>query len=93
MSDMSPYRPQPPVVVPKSAGLAILMSFFVIGLGSMYAGKVGKGVMLLVAAVISAILTTVLIGFVLLPVFWIWGMVAANNDVNEWNRAHGMISG
>jgi TM2 domain-containing membrane protein YozV len=79
-------------VQPHSAALAVVASFFVPGLGSMLNEKVGKGVWILVGYFVSIVLCFVLIGFLLAPAMWIYGMVAANNDANKWNRAHGILS-
>lgn len=75
-----------------SAALAVIASFFIPGLGSMLNEKVGKGVGILAAYIVSAILVVVVIGFIAAPAVWIWGMVAANNDAHKWNRAHGIMS-
>jgi hypothetical protein len=79
-------------VQPHSPGLGVLASFFVPGLGSMLNEKVGKGIGILSCHIVSAILCFFLVGFITLPVVWIWGMVAANNDAHAWNRAHGIMS-
>lgn len=79
-------------VQPHSAALAVVASFFVPGLGSMLNEKVGKGVGILAAYVVSVVLIFILIGIITAPAVWIWGMVAANNDANRWNRAHGVMS-
>jgi TM2 domain-containing membrane protein YozV len=100
---MQEYRaPVPPVSVgqpvgyqqvqPHSAGLAVVASFFIPGLGSMLNDKVGKGIGILVFSILAWISAAFLIGFVLGPAVWIWGMVAANNDARQWNRAHGIVS-
>jgi TM2 domain-containing membrane protein YozV len=79
-------------VQPHSAGLAVVASFFIPGLGSMLNDKVGKGIGILLLSIFAWISAAVLIGFVLGPAVWIWGMVAANNDARQWNRAHGIMS-
>jgi len=79
-------------VQPHSAGIAVLASFFVPGLGSMLNEKVGKGVGILACYIVAVILCFVLVGFIVAPAVWIWGMVAGNNDANQWNRQHGILS-
>jgi TM2 domain-containing membrane protein YozV len=79
-------------VQPHSAALAVVASFFIPGLGSMLNEKVGKGIGILAAYVVSVVLIFVVIGFIAAPAVWIWGMVAANNDAHKWNRAHGIMS-
>lgn len=79
-------------VAPRSAGIAVLASFFLPGLGSMINGKVGKGLLILGCYIVSAILCLFVVGFVLAPACWIWGMVAGAGDANRWNRANGILS-
>jgi TM2 domain-containing membrane protein YozV len=98
---LAPYQqPYPPgygaapvmQVVPKNAGVALLISFFLPGVGSMYAGKTTAGVIILIGYIISWVLTVVLIGFVGVFVFWIWGMINSYHGAQEWNRARGIES-
>jgi TM2 domain-containing membrane protein YozV len=84
-----PYRP---AVQPRSAALAVIASFFIPGLGSMINNRVGKGLLILGCQILACALCLVAIGFVLSPAVWIWGMIAANNDVRAWNRRHGIMS-
>ena len=98
------YQPQPyaqypppqyqqyPQVAPKSAALGLIVSIFIPGVGSMMAGKVGEGIGILAGWLIGWFLCLVLIGFVIMPVFWIWGLVAAYQDAVKWNRDHGIVS-
>ncbi len=79
-------------VQPHSAALAVVASFFIPGLGSMLNEQVGKGVLILCCYFVAVISCFILIGFIAAPAVWIWGMVAANNDVHQWNRAHGIMS-
>lgn len=79
-------------VQPHNAALAVIASFFIPGLGSMLNEKVGKGIGILACYVVSVILVFFLVGLIAAPAVWIWGMVAANNDVHKWNRAHGIMS-
>jgi TM2 domain-containing membrane protein YozV len=79
-------------VVPKNAGVALLISFFLPGVGSMYAGKTTTGVIILVGYIISWVLTIVIIGFVGLFGFWVWGLIDAYQAAQAWNRARGIES-
>jgi TM2 domain-containing membrane protein YozV len=84
----------PPVmqVVPKNAGIALLISFFLPGVGSLYAGKTNTGVIILIGYIISWILTIVIIGFVGVFGFWVWGLIDAYQAAQSWNRARGIDS-
>lgn len=83
-----PYR----VVVPRNTFLAVLASFFVPGLGSMINGKIAKGILILSCYLISWLLCFFVVGFILFPACWIWGMIAGARDARKWNTAHGIIS-
>ncbi|MDH7578179.1 MAG: hypothetical protein QHH75_10265 [Bacillota bacterium] len=73
----------------KNPGLAAILSFFIVGLGQIYNGQIGKGIALMVAAVISGLLCTILIGFILLPVVWIYGIWDAYKTAERINRGGG----
>jgi TM2 domain-containing membrane protein YozV len=97
----APYQqPYPPAygaplgmqVVPKNAGIALLISFFIPGVGSLYAGKTSTGVIILIGYIISWVLTLVIIGFVGVFGFWVWGMIDAYQAAQAWNRARGIES-
>jgi len=84
---------QPPVqVAPRSPALGLIVSFFLPGVGSMMAGKTGKGIGILAGYMFGWLLCLVFIGFIVMPIFWIWGMVAAYRDAVAWNRERGIIS-
>jgi TM2 domain-containing membrane protein YozV len=98
----APYPPPPAgypppgypayAVAPKSPGLALLASFFIPGLGSMINGEVGKGVAILVGYLVSAALTLVVVGYVGMLAFWLWGMVDGYRGAQRWNARHGIYS-
>ena len=86
-----PY-PMPSQVAAKNPAVALLVSFFIPGVGSMMNGEVGKGVGILAGYVVSLFLTVVLIGIVGVIGFWIWGMVDAYQGAQKWNAQHGIVS-
>jgi TM2 domain-containing membrane protein YozV len=91
-----PY-PQPPhvpqmAIVPKNPVLALIVSFFIPGVGSMVNGEIGKGVGILVGWIVSFLLTIIVIGFLGMLGFWIWGMVDAYTGAQKWNARHGILS-
>ncbi len=79
-------------VAPKSPAVALVASFLVAGLGTMLNGEVGKGLLIVGAYVVSILLMFVLIGFLMAPAVWIWGMVDAYHGAQKWNLAHGIVS-
>lgn len=103
-NEMSPrgrheYRPQPPappqppmMVVPRSVGAALALGLFLPGVGNMYAGRPGKGAVILACTLVAWVSTAVVIGFLLAPACHVWGAWTASNDARRWNQAHGIIS-
>jgi TM2 domain-containing membrane protein YozV len=73
------------VVAEKSPGLAAVLSFFWAGLGQIYNGEISKGILLMVAYVISCVLMAVVIGFITTPILWIYGMVDAYRTAEKFN--------
>jgi TM2 domain-containing membrane protein YozV len=69
------------LVDPKNAGIALLISFFIPGVGSLYAGKTSTGVIILDGYIVSWLLTLIIIGFVGVFGFWVWGMIDAHQAV------------
>lgn len=84
----------PPVmqVMPKNPAIALLISFFIPGVGSMYAGKTNTGVIILVCYIVALGLSFLLIGVPFAIGLWIWGMIDAYKAAQVWNQAHGIVS-
>ena len=61
----------------KSAGIAAIASFIVPGLGQIYCGQIGRGIMILIGFIISCFLIIVVIGLILAPIAWIWNIYDA----------------
>jgi TM2 domain-containing membrane protein YozV len=61
----------------KSTGIAAIASFVIPGLGQIYCGKIGRGIMILIGAIICCLLIIVVIGIILAPIFWIWNVYDA----------------
>ena len=76
---------QPPKFY-KNPSVATILSFFFMGLGQIYNGQVGKGILFIILYGISIALTFVIIGFITTPILWIWGMVDANNSAKRINE-------
>jgi len=69
----------------KNPGLAAVASFFFAGLGQIYNGEIGKGVLLMVVQVINIFLCFVGIGLITYPVTWIYGMWDAYKTAEKIN--------
>ncbi|RPF49606.1 hypothetical protein EDD75_0425 [Thermodesulfitimonas autotrophica] len=70
----------------KNPGLAAVLSFFIAGLGQIYNGQIGKGIGLMVAEILSWLLCAVVVGFVLLPVVWIYAIYDAYKTAEKINQ-------
>jgi TM2 domain-containing membrane protein YozV len=71
----------------KSSGIAVVLSFFIPGLGQIYNGQIGKGIVFIILAAIFAVLTTLLIGLILYPLLWIYGMYDAYKTAAATNKS------
>ena len=70
----------------KSPGVAAILSFFWVGLGQIYNGELGKGLILMLFIWPACLLSCfIFIGFILCPVVWIWGMFDAYSVANKAN--------
>jgi len=61
----------------KNPGIAAVLSFFIIGLGQIYNGQIGKGLFLIVAGFLVFLSMFILIGWIIYPVLWIWNIYDA----------------
>jgi TM2 domain-containing membrane protein YozV len=70
----------------KSSGLAVILSFFIPGLGQIYTGKIGMGILLLILGIIFGILCFILIGIIPYIIIWAYSMIDAYNTAEDINR-------
>ena len=75
-----------PVQQIKNPGIAAVLSFFYVGLGQIYNGQIGKGILFLILGVIFMLLMFVLIGFILYPIFWICNIFDAYRTAEKINK-------
>lgn len=71
----------------KSPGVAAVLSFFFSGLGQIYNGEIMKGILFIVCGGISILLMWILIGFLLYPIVWIYGMYDAYKTAVKLNSS------
>ena len=77
----------------KNEGLAALLSFFIPGAGQIYAGRVGRGLGVLLGLFVVILLWLGLVAaapvfsvVIFLPfAFWLWNVYDANNACKEYN--------
>jgi len=72
----------------KNPGVAAVLSFFICGLGQIYNGQIMKGIIMMVCYMIAWGLMYVLIGFVIAPVLWIYGIYNAYRGAEKINKAN-----
>ncbi|MBM3985312.1 MAG: DUF4870 domain-containing protein [Planctomycetes bacterium] len=70
----------------KDPAIAVVCSFLCCGLGHVYVGDYAKGFALMIAYGIAWVLTGVLIGFLIVPVLWIYGLWSAHHDAVGHNE-------
>ncbi len=68
---------------------AAILSLIVAGLGQIYNGQIGKGVIFIVIQLINGALTAVLIGWILLPIVGLWAMIDAYMTAKRNNERYG----
>ncbi len=70
----------------KNPGIAAVLSFFWCGLGQIYNGQILKGIIIIICYAIAWLLMYLVIGFVLVPILWIWGMYDAYRTAERLNK-------
>jgi TM2 domain-containing membrane protein YozV len=79
----------------KNPAAAAILSFFFLGLGQAYNGEIAKALVFLILYVISIFLTFFIIGFVTIPILWVWSMVDAyrsSQKIPQVGTARGLLS-
>lgn len=74
----------------RSPILAAVLSLIIAGLGQIYNGQIGKGVIFIVLQLINGALTTVLIGWILLPIVGLWAIIDAYLTAKHNNERYGV---
>ena len=70
----------------KSMLLSVILSVIFPGLGQIYLGLKHKGLIFLIAYIVSAALILIIIGFVLALIIWIWALIDTINSTNALNN-------
>jgi TM2 domain-containing membrane protein YozV len=69
----------------KNEGVAAVLSFLFTGLGQIYNGQIGKGLIFVLIGVMLFITIFFLIGLVLYPIFWIYNIYDAYDTAKKIN--------
>ncbi|MCS3922410.1 TM2 domain-containing membrane protein YozV [Methanococcus voltae PS] len=80
------------VINQKNPILAGILSFLIVGAGQMYNGQIKKGILLLIAGLISGFLLFFLIGFILLPIVYIYAIYDAYTTADKINKGEIFIN-
>ena len=78
-------QPAAAMMQKKSAGVAVILSFFLPGLGQIYNGQIGKGIILIILSVVFWLLSSIVIGIPFYIILWIYGMYNAYSTANKIN--------
>lgn len=71
----------------KSSGIAVVLSFFIPGLGQIYNGEIGKGILFILLSFILFLLMFLLIGIPLYLIFWVYNMYDAYKTAEKtWKK-------
>lgn len=70
----------------KNPAIALILSLIFPGIGQLYNGQNHKCLMLIIGAIISAILTVIIIGGLLYFIIWIYGMYDAYKSAQALNN-------
>ncbi|MCG3139059.1 MAG: hypothetical protein HJJLKODD_02937 [Phycisphaerae bacterium] len=70
----------------KNPGIAAVLSFFYTGLGQIYNGQIGKGLLLMALQFVSVMAMFVLVGFITTPLLWIYGIYDAYQTAERQNH-------
>lgn len=76
------------MVEQKSSGAAAVLSVLIPGLGQIYNGEIGKGILFIVLAFVFLGLSLLLIGIPLYIALWIIGIVDAYKGAERYNQTH-----
>jgi len=70
----------------KNKWISTVLSLLFPGLGHLYLGEVKKGILLVVADIISILLMSVIVGVILLPIVYIYAIIDSyklTGDINQ----------
>lgn len=70
----------------KKGWLALVLSIFFPGLGHLYLGKVKKGVLLIVAEIVSILLIPLVVGIVTLPLVYLYAIINSYTSTSKVNE-------
>lgn len=70
----------------KNVLVSVILSMMLPGLGHLYLGLNTKGISFIIAIIVSWALVILLIGFVLIPIVWLWALIDSIKSTEAINR-------
>ncbi|KKH93181.1 hypothetical protein EO95_00255 [Methanosarcina sp. 1.H.T.1A.1] len=70
----------------KSPDIAAILSFLWVGLGQIYNGQLGKGLLFMVLQIANCFLFALVIGLITVPAFWFYGIYDAYTIAEKINN-------
>lgn len=70
----------------KSPGVSAVLSALINGLGQIYNGQILKGVIIMILQLINGALTVILIGYLFLPLVWLYAVIDAYRSAEKINK-------
>jgi len=77
-----------PGTTSRNPAASLLASLLVPGLGTIINGELGRGLVILVAWITAWVLVLAIIGLILVPAVWVYGMYDAFQGARRYNLAH-----
>ncbi|HEY8811246.1 MAG TPA: hypothetical protein VIO86_02005 [Candidatus Dormibacteraeota bacterium] len=78
-----------PGATSRNPAASLFASLLLPGLGTIINGETGKGLVILVAWITAWVLILAIVGLILVPVVWIYGMYDAFQGARRYNLAQG----
>jgi TM2 domain-containing membrane protein YozV len=72
----------------RNPAASLLASLLIPGLGTIINGETGKGIVILVAWITAWVLVLAIVGLILVPAVWVYGMYDAFMGARRYNLAH-----
>jgi len=70
----------------KSPGVAAVLSALWVGIGQIYNGQIGKGVLFIILYGVSLLLIFVVVGWITTPILWLIGVIDAYKTADNINQ-------
>jgi TM2 domain-containing membrane protein YozV len=69
----------------KNPGVAAVLSFLITGLGQIYNGNIGKGIVLFLIQIVNLALMSFIVGYITFFIVWVYGIIDAYKSADRIN--------